>query len=262
MLSKEIMERGVGVFRGMLPQVQINNLKKALERCKHSPEPGIELIYEKDLSTIRSIYSPHFQERAFYELMRLPQILDLAMRGCHGSPVYVTQYVVNIKTNTQQNEWEAHRDSTFRVRYDGILSDQSMMNIAVPLSECSSTSGCMEFIYGSHKDIINYDETKIDNQNHSTATDFTKYQDNEDVNPQNREFIPIYLKPGDVMVFHPHLIHKSGMNTLEKSRDLIVMAYNSVNNLPTKNLRPSFMCLRDTSPLVPANPLVLNMSAI
>ena len=60
-------------------------------------------------------------------------------------------------------------------------------------------------------------------------------------------------------MFHPHLIYRSSRNIAKLSRDLIVIAYNSVGNLPTRRTRPDFMCLDNASPLISNNTLRLSV---
>ena len=61
--------------------------------------------------------------------------------------------------------------------------------------------------------------------------------------------------PGSVLFFHPDCVHGSATNMSPFGRNIVVVNFNSTENLPEvpENPRPEFLASRDYRPIVPTN---------
>lgn len=118
--------------------------------------------------------------------------------------------------------WEWHQDYGYWYKNQFIFPDQ-LISVMVALTTANKENGCLQVIRGSHK---------MGRVNHGFAGEQVG-ADMVMVNNalQTMELVYCELEPGDALLFHPNLLHRSEANLSENSRWSIISCYCSQSNL-------------------------------
>lgn len=212
-------------------------------------------VLEKDGRTVRAVHGSHLVNDGFARLVRSPRLLGPAISAL-GGPVYVHQFKINAKRALHGDVWPWHQDFIFWNRGDG-MREAKVINVAILLDEANEINGPLLVLPGSHR--LGTLETggkvyKDQWQSHVSAD--LKYAIDAPMLAElsaNREIVSITGKAGKVFLFDPQLVHGSGANMSPIDRRIILITYNSVENIPdaVANPRPEFLAARDFTPLEP-----------
>lgn len=118
--------------------------------------------------------------------------------------------------------WEWHQDYGYWYKNQFMFPDQ-LISIMVALTVATKENGCLQVIKGSHK---------LGRVNHGFAGEQVG-ADMVMVNNalQTMELVYCELEPGDALVFHPNLLHRSEANLSDHPRWSIISCYCSQSNL-------------------------------
>jgi ectoine hydroxylase-related dioxygenase (phytanoyl-CoA dioxygenase family) len=117
--------------------------------------------------------------------------------------------------------WEWHQDYGYWYKNQFMYPNQ-LISVMVALTKANKENGCLQVIRGSHK---------LGRVNHG----FSGEQVGADmimVNNalRNMELVYCELEPGDALVFHSNLLHRSEANLSDYPRWSIISCYNSQSN--------------------------------
>lgn len=118
--------------------------------------------------------------------------------------------------------WEWHQDYGYWYKNQFMFPDQ-LVSVMVALTEANKQNGCLQLIEGSHK---------LGRVNHGFAGE----QVGADMVMVNNALRTMHLRyceiqPGDVLIFHPNLLHRSEANLSDRPRWSVISCYNSQSNL-------------------------------
>jgi ectoine hydroxylase-related dioxygenase (phytanoyl-CoA dioxygenase family) len=118
--------------------------------------------------------------------------------------------------------WEWHQDYGYWYKNQFMFPDQ-LISVMVALTPASKANGCLQVIKGSHK---------LGRVNHGFAGE----QVGADIVMVNNalQTMPLVyceLNPGDALIFHSNLLHRSEANLSDKPRWSIISCYSSQSNL-------------------------------
>jgi len=118
--------------------------------------------------------------------------------------------------------WEWHQDYGYWYKNQFLFPDQ-LISVMVALTEANQENGCLQVIKGSHK---------LGRVNHGFAGEQVG-ADMVMVNNalQTMELIYCELEPGDALIFHSNLLHRSEANLSEHPRWSIISCYCSQSNM-------------------------------
>jgi hypothetical protein len=118
--------------------------------------------------------------------------------------------------------WEWHQDYGYWYKNQFMFPDQ-LISVMVALTEANKANGCLQVIKGSHK---------LGRVNHGFAGEQVG-ADRVFVNNalKTMELVYCELQPGDALIFHSNLLHRSEANLSDKPRWSIISCYNSQSNL-------------------------------
>ncbi len=118
--------------------------------------------------------------------------------------------------------WEWHQDYGYWYKNQFMFPDQ-LISVMVALTPANKENGCLQVIKGSHK---------LGRVNHGFAGEQVG-ADMVFVNHalKTMELIYCELKPGDALIFHSNLLHRSEANLSDKPRWSIISCYSSQSNL-------------------------------
>jgi ectoine hydroxylase len=254
---KSVKEKGYGVLNGCFNENEVRLIQNRIDSYIDQNDYGV--VYEDDESTIRSIHGLHQKDNFFTDLIKDSRLLNLAEEYL-GTKCYLHQFKINYKRPFKGLSWPWHQDFPFWKEGDGILKSD-LINIAILIDCTSMLHGPLCMIPKSHllgdlsKKVIDKKSWKDDVSNRLTYQVEQKHIERLTAN-DNFEFM-IGLA-GDIFLFDPMVIHASGINLSGDDRRLLILTYNSVDNLPihVTSKRPSFLTGDDYAPLSGTNTLL------
>lgn len=125
--------------------------------------------------------------------------------------------------------WEWHQDYGYWYK-NGFLFPEAMISVMLALTEATVKNGCLQVLKGTHK--IGRIEHNFAGEQQGADMDFV----NQALDRFER--VHVELEPGDILFFHPNILHMSEANTSDKPRWSMISAYNLSYNKPfrEKNL--------------------------
>ncbi|HEY4326591.1 MAG TPA: phytanoyl-CoA dioxygenase family protein [Mucilaginibacter sp.] len=118
--------------------------------------------------------------------------------------------------------WEWHQDYGYWYKNQFMFPDE-LISVMVALTAANKENGCLQVIKGSHK---------LGRVNHG----FSGEQVGADMQMVNNalktmELIYVELEPGDALIFHSNLLHRSEANLSDQPRWSLISCYNLQSNL-------------------------------
>jgi ectoine hydroxylase-related dioxygenase (phytanoyl-CoA dioxygenase family) len=135
--------------------------------------------------------------------------------------------------------WEWHQDYGYWYKNQFMFPDQ-LISVMVALTEANKGNGCLQVIKGSHK---------LGRVNHGFAGEQVG-ADMQMVNNalKTMELVYVELEPGDALIFHSNLLHRSEANLSDYPRWSVISCYNLQSNLAYNETSTSYKVLVDIVP--------------
>jgi len=135
--------------------------------------------------------------------------------------------------------WEWHQDYGYWYKNQFMFPDQ-LISVMVALTAANKQNGCLQVIKGSHK---------LGRVNHGFAGEQVG-ADMTMVNNALQTMPLIYceLDPGDALIFHSNLLHRSEANLSDNPRWSIISCYSSQSNLAYNETSTSWKTPVDVVP--------------
>ncbi len=142
-------------------------------------------------------------------------------------PVYLYSHKMTMKQPEIGGAWEWHQDYGYWYNY-GCLAPE-MLSIWISLDHSIKDNGCLQVLRGSHK---------IGRLDHERFYEQTVAK-REYVQAARKRFDMVYveMEPGDALIFHCNLLHRSDANKSDLPRWGYICSYNTVENAPFKKVR-------------------------
>jgi ectoine hydroxylase-related dioxygenase (phytanoyl-CoA dioxygenase family) len=127
--------------------------------------------------------------------------------------------------------WEWHQDYGYWYKNQFMFPDE-MISVMVALTEANKGNGCLQVIKGSHK---------LGRVNHGFAgeqvgADMTMVENAL----KTMELVYVELEPGDALIFHSNLLHRSEANLSDHPRWSVISCYNLQSNLAYNETSTSY----------------------
>jgi ectoine hydroxylase-related dioxygenase (phytanoyl-CoA dioxygenase family) len=245
----------VGVLKAQLPGVFADETPRK--------------VVEKEGGVVRSVYGTHQRNEIFRRLSMHPRLVEPAMQIL-GSQVYVYQFKINAKVAFDGDVWDWHQDYIFWQKEDGMKSAR-VTNAIIFLDEVTEFNGPLFFISGSHKDGV-IDVPARDKSNPVETEKPSAYRDSPDWISNltadlryslDREIIVKLVErhglvapkgpSGSVLFFDSNLVHGSPNNISPFDRVVVLISFNSIENVPAfgAHPRPDFLVSHEAEAIVP-----------
>lgn len=212
-----------------------------------------EIVFEKDMKTIRSIYAFHNNSDFNYWLSNQKMIFKF-VTTILGSEVYLYQSKINFKNNNNDSVWPYHRDFPFWNVFDNIQKNR-MINVVIYLEDVVEGSGDIKFIPQSHNYFLEReveDSKTVYSLEGSSSNDSLFTFSKEEISQLTSKFgLQNSCSPkGSILLFNPNIIYGSEMAHNNSNRKLMILTFNSCENIPVnKSLRPSYLSNNDYDPI-------------
>ena len=247
-------------------QAEVDTIKAELPAIFAEESP--RRVLEQDGKSVRSVYGSHMTNEVVRRLAYHPRMVKPAMQIL-GSAVYLYQFKINVKAAFGGDRWEWHQDYIFWQKEDGMPTPR-VVNAVLFLDEVTEFNGPLLFIPGSHKegtiDVAAQDTHSSHYQQSpawiSNLTASLKYSLNQSVIARLVEkygMIAPKGPAGSVLFFESNLVHGSAANMSPFDRNLMLVTFNHIENIPIpdKEPRPEFLACRDATPVKPLEDDVL-----
>jgi ectoine hydroxylase-related dioxygenase (phytanoyl-CoA dioxygenase family) len=125
--------------------------------------------------------------------------------------------------------WEWHQDYGYWYK-NGFLFPEAMISVMVALTDANKANGCLQVLRGTHK-MQRFEHHFAGEQQGADDTFVSEAA-------KISELIYCELTAGDVLFFHPNILHRSEANLSAYARWSVISAYNLSYNKPfrEKNL--------------------------
>ena len=172
-----------------------------------------------DDTTMRPL-NTYFRQNVHYvttlanELCRLPAVLD-AVESVLGPDLLVwsVEFIIKEPRTSRVISW--HQDLT----YWGLGETDHEVTAWLALSPATRTSGCMQFVAGSHHNaIVAHNDTFDDDNLLSRGQEIA-------VDVREDEAVDVVLEPGEMSLHHGRMFHASGPNTSDDRRIGVAIRY-------------------------------------
>src|SRR5580698_2658689 len=135
--------------------------------------------------------------------------------------------------------WEWHQDYGYWYKNQFMFPDE-LISVMIALTPANKGNGCLQVIKNSHK---------IGRVNHG----FTGEQVGADMQMVNNalktmELVYVELEPGDALIFHSNLLHRSEANLSDYPRWSVISCYNLQSNLAYNETSTSYKVPVDVVP--------------
>jgi ectoine hydroxylase-related dioxygenase (phytanoyl-CoA dioxygenase family) len=135
--------------------------------------------------------------------------------------------------------WEWHQDYGYWYKNQFMFPDE-LISIMVALTVANKENGCLQVIKGSHK---------LGRVNHGFAGEQTGADMVMVKNAlKTMEIVYVELEPGDALIFHSNLLHRSEANLSDYPRWSLISCYNLQSNLAYNETSTSYKVPVDVVP--------------
>lgn len=118
--------------------------------------------------------------------------------------------------------WEWHQDYGYWYKNEFLFPDQ-MISIMIAITMANQANGCLQVIGGSHK---------LGRIEHGFAGEQVgASQHYVDLALKIMPLVYVELEPGDALIFHPNLLHRSAANLSDRARWSLISVYNRQDNI-------------------------------
>jgi ectoine hydroxylase-related dioxygenase (phytanoyl-CoA dioxygenase family) len=167
----------------------------------------------------------HPADDVFGAVARCRRVVD-SMEKVLAGEVYHWHSKLTMKRPKVGGAWDWHQDYGYWYRNGCLFPDMASVFISVDPS--TRENGCLEVLKGSHL---------LGRLEHGTVGGQVG-ADMERVEAAMKVLEHVYVEqaPGDALFFHANLLHTSGQNKSDKSRNVLLCCYNAARNSPFKQV--------------------------
>ncbi len=171
-----------------------------------------------------------------YGLLARDERLVHTAQSMIGEEAYLYSHKMTMKQPREGGAWEWHQD--FDYWYNNGFLAPDMLSIWIALDKSNKANGCLQVLRGSHA-LGRIDHIREDGQTNASSAYIAEAQ-------KRFEHLHVEMEPGDGLVFHCNLLHRSDANNSDTYRWGYICSYNAVANAP-------FMRVRDYGNFEPIN---------
>jgi ectoine hydroxylase-related dioxygenase (phytanoyl-CoA dioxygenase family) len=218
-------EFGYLVFPGLLDQVEIGDLRRALGEVLDDAA-GLAQSNDKfsivpsdsgNTAVVRRIRNPIAHHHVFLELVFNPKILDV-VANLIGEDIQLHHTKLNLKPASALARFEWHQDYAFipHTNFD-------LLAVMVTIDEATEENGCLRVIPRSHK---------MGPTAHVFGRDgaATSHLLDGEIVRDRASWLSVPMRPGDVELHHCNLLHGSEPTRTDRPRSAMVIQYRAADN--------------------------------
>ncbi|XP_013392595.1 uncharacterized protein LOC106160521 [Lingula anatina] len=219
-LKEQFYRDGFIILRKFLDTEEVTNLRKALEQDK-TLEDNYYTRDDGDGYQAKTANWNHPVDDITGMIGRSEKAVG-TMEKLLGGEVYQYHAKVIMKEPFTGGAFVWHQDYGYWYVYGNLFPDMATVWIAVDRAD--RTNGCLQILPGSHR---------------AGRIEHVKVGDQAGAEPERVEFLAkvcpltyVQLDPGDAVIFHCNLVHRSDQNHSQNRRWAYLVCYNRASNDP------------------------------
>jgi len=204
---------GVVRIHGLLSPDELAEVREAIERYTREILPGLppeDRTYEADGKAVRNLWRMDKHDPYFKRLTEHPGIRQLVSRLVKGEPVALGVESFN-KPPRIGSAVPPHQDNAYFCQ-----SPADVLTVWIALDTATVENGAVYYDKGTHTQLRRHIPSGV-------AGNSFGLEGYEGADPNN-EFCGT-LEPGDALIHHCQVIHRSEPNTTDKARRGLLMVY-------------------------------------
>jgi len=154
------------------------------------------------------------------------RLISIAQDLLHKD-IYLYSHKMTVKEPLQGGAWEWHQD--FGYWYENKCLAPEMLSIWIALDKSVRENGCLQVLPGSHA-VGRINHVRVDGQSSADPEYLAAALD-------RFELAYMEMEPGDALIFHCNLLHRSDANTSTTPRWGYIASYNTLANIPFRQVR-------------------------
>ncbi len=223
--AAEFQRNGFVIVRGLLNEEEA----RLLGEIARADQALAESAYGRKDATglpVTLAVRNELQDDVYSAIARSRRIVE-RMQTFLGGEVYHWHHKLILKQPRVGGAWEWHQDYGYWYHNGCLLPDMASCLIAI--DRATRANGCLQVLGGSHR-IGRIDHGKTGDQ---TGAELERVE----VALQRFELVYVELAPGDAVLFHANLLHRSDQNRSDEPRWALICCYNTRENDPYKESR-------------------------
>mgnify|MGYP000274190235 CR=1 FL=1 len=156
-----------------------------------------------------------------YSMFSRSKRLSQACEQILGEEVYHTSTKIMMKEPHVGGAWEWHQDFGYW-HGDNLYLYPKQISCMTAINQMTQENGCLQVLKASHH-IGRLNHHKVGDQKGAEKRFLDRAL-------EQLETVYVELSPGDTLIFHCNLLHKSNQNTSAHPRWSIISAYNALSN--------------------------------
>ena len=215
---------GYLLAHGLFNREEMATLQEIAQRDRWLSDKATERSDAEGGSTKLALSTELDPHRMYSAIVRSPRVAD-TMEALLGDEVYHYHHKMMLKEARIGGAWEWHQDYGYWYQRGCLYPDMGSCLIAV--DRATKENGCLQVLRGSHK-IGRVDHGLVGGQQGADP-------DRVAAAVERCELVYCELEPGDALLFHGNLLHRSDQNRSEHPRWSLICCYNTRHNEPYNN---------------------------
>ena len=214
---------GFVVIKGLFNGAEVEKLNHIVDQ---DPVVADAVVGRKDSqgSTAEIALWTDLQDDMFSDVARSSRVVE-NVETLMGGPAAFFHAKLTLKRPKTGGAWDWHQDYGYWYR-DGYLFPD-LASVFIALDPCKKINGCLQVLRGSHKmgrieHGVNVDQVGADMTRVTTAM-------------EKLDLVHVEMDPGDGLFFHSNLLHASGQNVSDHTRNVLLCCYIRTDNPPVKD---------------------------
>jgi ectoine hydroxylase-related dioxygenase (phytanoyl-CoA dioxygenase family) len=226
--TEHYREHGYTIVRGLLGPDEVASFRDRARRDLRGEAAAGEMMEKGDKAGNKTLLKmwDHAADDMYGYMARDERLVSIA-RGLLDTDTYLYSHKMTVKEPFQGGAWEWHQD--YGYWYQNKCLAPQMLSIWISLDRSVTENGCLQILPGSQA-LGRVDHSRIDGQ---TIAD----EEYLEAALTRFDLMHAETEPGDALIFHCNLLHRSDANGSSMPRWGYIASYNAVANAPFRNVR-------------------------
>jgi ectoine hydroxylase-related dioxygenase (phytanoyl-CoA dioxygenase family) len=216
--------------RGLLSSEEVDELRNELERYEREIVPHVppsDCIFEADGETVRNLFRMEEHDEYFAVFLANSEIKQLIAPLLHGKPIATGVETFN-KPARVGSAVPPHQDNAYFCQ-----SPPDMLTVWIALDAATVENGAVYYRKGSHHKLLPHAPSVVAGNSFGLADSPAPDADSEFIGT---------LQPGDALIHHCQIIHRSEPNRSEHPRRGLLIVYRGAHTQTDPNLKAAYEC--------------------
>ncbi len=232
-ICRQYEEEGFVRLGGFFPPAELERIRDALERYVRDIAPRLppaDRVLEADGTSVRNLWRMQAHDTFFAELAQRPAITSLVGRLVRGEPVLMAVESF-CKPARVGSAVPYHQDNAYFCQ-----APPDVLTVWVALDPTTEANGAVRYVPGSHRyGVLAHKPSFVQGNSFGLA---------EPPDPATTDEICAEMQPGDIVIHHSQIIHRSTPNTSPNPRRGLLLVYRGQHTQTDPRLQAEYDAAR------------------